>query len=113
MRNNRVYLIHIRDCISRLEEYTVDGKAAFLADIKTQDAVIRNLQTMCESTQRLPLEWKSVCLDMDWQGISDFRNVLTHQYLEIDLEVVWDVVETYLPPLKIAIEEIAQEFWNV
>jgi len=45
MKDNRVYLIHIRDCIQRIETYTVEGKAAFFADLKTQDAVIRNLQT--------------------------------------------------------------------
>ena len=56
MRDGRVYIIHIRDCIARIEEYTIEGKIAFLADFKTQDAVIRNLQTLSESTQRLPEE---------------------------------------------------------
>lgn len=60
MRDSRVYLVHTRDCISRIEAYTVEGKTAFFADLKTQDAVIRNLQTLCESTQRLPDGWKAL-----------------------------------------------------
>jgi uncharacterized protein with HEPN domain len=112
MKDNRIYVIHIRDCIARIEEFTLDGKAAFLADIKTQDAVLRNLQTMCESTQRLPTDWKAAFPEMDWQGIGDFRNVLTHQYLEIDLDVVWDIIENYLPNLKTTMDEIAEIFWN-
>lgn len=43
MKDNRVYLIHIRDCIQRIEIYTVEGKTTFFADLRTQDAVIRNL----------------------------------------------------------------------
>ncbi|APB34641.1 Zn-dependent alcohol dehydrogenase [Gloeomargarita lithophora Alchichica-D10] len=81
MKDNRVYLIHIRDCIQRIETYTIEGKEAFFSDIKTQDAVIRNLQTLCESTQRLPDVWKAIRPEIDWRAIGDFRNVLAHQYL--------------------------------
>ncbi|MCU0565629.1 MAG: DUF86 domain-containing protein [Oculatellaceae cyanobacterium Prado106] len=112
MRDNRVYLIHIRDCIAKIESYTADGKEAFLSDPKTQDAVIRNLETLCESTQKLPDAWKAAHSSTDWRRIADFRNFLAHQYLDIDLEIVWSVVENYLPDLKTTIEAIAQTFWN-
>ncbi len=109
MKDNRVYLIHIRDCIQRIETYTAEGKTAFFADLKTQDAVIRNLQTLCESAQRLPDAWKAIRPEIDWRTIGDFRNVLAHQYLDIDLDIVWNVVENYLPDLKQAIEAIFQQ----
>jgi len=109
MKDSRVYLIHIRDCIHRIEAYTVAGKSAFYNDLKTQDAVIRNLQTLCESTQRLPDAWKALCPEIDWRTIGDFRNVLAHQYLDIDLDIVWNVIENYLPELKQAIESISQQ----
>lgn len=44
MRDNRIYLIHIRDCLARIKDYTSEGKQAFFEDLKTQDAVIRNLE---------------------------------------------------------------------
>jgi uncharacterized protein with HEPN domain len=112
MKDSRVYLIHIRDCIARVEAYTIEGKAAFLEDIKTQDAVIRNLEVLCESTQQLPEEWKIAYPTTDWRSVADFRNVLAHQYLDIDLEIVWNVIENYLPDLKNAVNLMAQEFWN-
>jgi uncharacterized protein with HEPN domain len=113
MRNHRVYLIHLRDCIAKIEAYTIEGREAFFTDIKTQDAVIRNLQTLCESTQRLPDDWKAAHPETDWQRIADFRNFLAHQYLDVDLEIVWNVVANYLPDLKITLEAIAQEYWNL
>lgn len=109
MKDSRVYLVHIRDCINRIEAYTVDGEIAFFSDPKTQDAVIRNLQTLCESTQRMPDAWKTIRPEIDWRTIGDFRNVLAHQYLDIDLDIVWNVVKNYLPDLKQAVEAIFQQ----
>ena len=39
MKDDRLYLIHIRECIARIERYTAEGKEVFFADAKTQDAV--------------------------------------------------------------------------
>lgn len=43
MKDDRLYLDHIRECIARIEQYTSEGREQFLADTKTQDAVLRNL----------------------------------------------------------------------
>ena len=53
MRDDRLYLIHIAECIERIERYTAPGHDAFLSDSLIQDAVLRNLHTLSESTQRL------------------------------------------------------------
>lgn len=113
MKDSRVYLIHIRDCISRVKQYTIDGKEVFFQDIKTQDAVLRNLQVMCESVQKLPSDWKNTYPDIEWNNIAGFRNRLTHEYLNVDLNLVWSVIENYLPELEETIEAMAQEFWNI
>ena len=112
MKDSRVYVIHIRDCITRIRQYTAEGKQAFVQDIKTQDAVLRNLQTMCESVQKLPDEWKAAHPNTEWSRIAGFRNVLAHQYLDVDLDVVWNIIENYLSNLEETIEAITQEFWN-
>jgi uncharacterized protein with HEPN domain len=104
--------IHIRDCLSRIEEYTAVGKDIFLNDIKTQDAVIRNLETMADATQNLPEVWRDSRPEVDWGEVAGFRNVLAHQYLDINLNLVWDIIENQLPVLSCAIEAIAEEFWN-
>lgn len=46
MRDDRIYLIHIRDCLATIKDYTPEEKQALFEDLKTQDAVIRNLEIM-------------------------------------------------------------------
>ncbi len=54
MRDDKLYLIHINECIERVEKYiATGGKEAFMASTLIQDAILRNLQTLAESTQRL------------------------------------------------------------
>lgn len=50
MKDPRLYIIHIRECLSRIEQYTANGKSEFYSDLKTQDAVIRNLETLGDAT---------------------------------------------------------------
>jgi uncharacterized protein with HEPN domain len=83
VKDERLYLIHICECIARIEGYTAEGREAFLADTKTQDAVLRNLQTLAESSQRLSAELKAAQPDVDWRGIRGLRNILVHDYLGI------------------------------
>jgi uncharacterized protein with HEPN domain len=91
-----------------VEEYTSEGKESFLLDRKTQDAVIRNLQILAESSQRISPELKSAHPEIDWKGISGFRNVLVHDYLGINLITVWGIVEGPLKDLKEKINEILE-----
>ncbi len=69
-----IYLEHMLLCIERIEEY-VDGKEAFYQSTLVQDAVVRNLQILSESSQRLPESIKSSHPEIPWRSISGFRNV--------------------------------------
>ncbi len=53
MKDDRVYLRHILECLDATVTYTADGRSRFLADRKTQKATLRELQEVAESTQRL------------------------------------------------------------
>lgn len=109
MKDDRLYLVHIRECIDRIQIYTSEGKDAFFTDTKTQDAVLRNLHTLSESTQRLSDELRAKHPQTDWRGISGYRNVLVHDYLGISLHRVWEIVTDNLPGLKREIESILAE----
>ena len=108
MRDDAVYLRHIAECIRRIEENTSGGQADFLTSHTVQDATLRNLQTMSEATQRLSDTAKLARPDVEWSKIGAFRNVLVHNYLGIDLELVWKVIENDLPELKCAVAEMLQ-----
>jgi uncharacterized protein with HEPN domain len=100
MKDDRLYLIHIRDSIARIKQYTKEGKEAFFASTLVQDAVMRNLQTLTESSQRLSVDFRNRHPKMDWRGMAGLRNVLVHQYMGIDLVRVWSIVERDLPRLQ-------------
>lgn len=106
MKDDKLYLIHILECIERIERYTLGGRSGFFADTMVQDAVIRNLQTLSESTRRISDPLKEVHPSVNWRNITAFRNVVVHDYLGIDLNQIWDIVDKDLPDLKCQIEAI-------
>ena len=108
--DDRLYLIHIRECIERIERYTSEGKADFFSNTKTQDSVLRNLHTLTESTQRMSESLKSTRSDVDWRSIARFRNVVVHGYLGVDLNQIWDIVVHDLPALRSSVEFMLQEY---
>lgn len=101
--SDRLLLEHIQQCIGRIGEYTGGRQATFLGSQLVQDAVVRNLQTLAESTQRLSGAVKATEPAVPWRAIAGFRNVLAHNYLGIEPAVVWSVVEKDLPHLDAAI----------
>ena len=105
MKNDEVYLAHIHECIRRIEENVSSGKTEFMRSHTLQDAVLRNLQTMSEATQRLSDSFKVSHPEIEWFKISAFRNVLVHDYLGIDLEIIWLIIEQDLPGLKNVVVE--------
>ena len=104
MKDDRVYLKHILRCIARIEEYTAGGRESFFSSHLIQDGVIRNLQTLAESSQQLTEGVKASQSSVDWKGLAGFRNVLVHDYLGVDLELVYRAVERDVPTLKLACE---------
>jgi uncharacterized protein with HEPN domain len=110
VKHDRLYLIHIAECIERIERYTVSGHDVFHSDTMIQDAVLRNLHTLSESTQRLSDALKEQHPEVDWASIAAFRNVVVHDYLGIDLPRIWDIVERDLPALKRAIDLMLETY---
>lgn len=107
MKDDRLYLIHISECIGRIESYTAGmTKNAFLSSTLVQDGVLRNLQVMAESTQRLSDQVKENHPTIDWHKIAGFRNILVHDYLGVDIERVWTILNKELPILKKAVTEM-------
>ncbi len=104
MKDDRLYLIHMRECIARVEQYTTGGREGFLASTLIQDAVLRNLETLAESSQRLSSSLKNQHPEINWRAIAGFRNVLVHDYLGVAMSEVWDIIERHLPDLKAVIQ---------
>lgn len=108
MRNFLVYVEHILKSILHIEKYVVGcNRATFSKERMRYDAVLRNLQTMAEATQRLPEEVKDRYPAIPWKDISGFRNILVHEYLgDLDDDIVWSIIDHELQPIKIVMQEI-------
>ena len=104
---DRVLLAHMRDCLSRIVEYTNAERSRFESSRLVQDAVIRNLQTLAESSQRLSSEIKATEPQIPWRELGGFRNLIVHGYLGVDLGAIWLVVEQDLPALTEAVNRMA------
>ncbi len=108
-RDFRVYCMDILDSGSAILEF-VKGVSfdEFCSDRKTYSAVIREFEIIGEAAGKLPDKLKQEHPDIEWQDIKDFRNLLTHEYFGIDLEIVWKIIHEDLPILMNAVKEIVR-----
>ena len=84
-------------------------KAAFLADAKTQSAVLHQLLVIGEAVKRLSPEFRAAHPEVPWRLIAGTRDKLIHFYEGVDLEEVWKMVTSDLPELIRLIEPLAPE----
>jgi uncharacterized protein with HEPN domain len=89
-----------------VREDCAPGQEAVFASRTLQDAILRNLQILCELAQRVDERYKREHPEIAWQSISGMRNVLVHDYFEVDFATVWQIVERDLPPLEQAMRLI-------
>ncbi len=109
MKEPYLYLAHMLECLEKVQQYTSDGKGAFLSDPKTQDAVYRNLEILGEAAKRVPEEVREMEPLVPWRRIGGLQDVLIHQYDGVDPLEVWRVVEDDLPKLTIQLLELIEK----
>ena len=109
MSNDLVYLNHIHDAIVRVESYISVGRDVFMTTTHWQDAVVRQLEIIGEATKRISEEVRSKYPDISWRRIAGMRDVLIHDYMGVDLALVWEVAHRDLPELKRKIALILEQ----
>lgn len=110
MREYKLYLDDILKAIKKIEKYT---KGLTLKQIMKNelvvDGVARNLEVIGEAVKNIPIRIKERHPEVEWRKIAGLRDILTHKYFSIDLEVLWDIVENKLPIFKKQILHISQK----
>ena len=104
MRSDRERLADILEAIDKIDLYFSRGKQAFESDEMFQVWVVRHLQIIGEAANRVSPETVMRFPEIPWGKMIGMRHVLVHGYFEIDLEIVWSVIEKDLPSLKTQIE---------
>ena len=99
-RDEASYVADMVEACARVIEYTrgIDP-ASLRSDIKTVDAVVRNLQILGEAAKRVSAHVRASASDVPWREIAGMRDVLVHDYFGIDLDVVADVAFGKVPSL--------------
>ncbi|HET7056044.1 MAG TPA: nucleotidyltransferase domain-containing protein [Thermomicrobiales bacterium] len=102
-------LLHIRDAIARIEEYAAAGHEQFLVESMTQAAILRQLEIVCEAAKRLSPELRRRHAEFPWGRLRVLQDEFDHHFLELDLNLVWDVTLETIPHLKRMVEAVLDE----
>jgi uncharacterized protein with HEPN domain len=109
VKDERVYLGHIRGAIEDVTSYSAVGRDTFMADRMRQDAIIRKLEIIGEAVKQLSPETTQRRPDIPWRQIAGMRDRLSHGYFGVDLALIWVVVERDLPALDAAVAMLLSE----
>lgn len=104
-----LYLEHILERIQRIEACAQEGREAFDASPILQDAIMRNFEVIGEAVKQLSPDRRDRYPEVAWRRVAGFRDVLIHNYVGVDLDEVWNVVEKDLPRLKRTVEAMRDE----
>ena len=106
MKDDRVYLEHIRDAIDDITAYCGTGDDEFFRDRMRQDATLRKLEVIGQAVKNLSEATKAREPEIPWRRIAGMRDKVIHEYFGVNLEIVWAVVQQELPRLKVAVEAL-------
>ena len=109
-REWRFYLNDMIDFARRVQDY-IDGldQAAFIADRRTYDATLRNLELIGEAATNLPESVRAAHPEIPWRLVVATRNRLIHAYLGIDDDTVWSIIQDDVPDLLKKLEQIEDQ----
>jgi len=109
MKDDRVYLQHIRDALQDIAAYCGSDHGAFLDDRMRQDATLRKLEVIGQAVKNLSEDTKSRQPEIPWKQIAGMRDKVIHDYFGVNLEIVWAVVQKELPKLRVAVEGLLKD----
>ena len=104
-RTDHEFLGDIREALQRITTY-VAGMTyeSFVADPKTQDAVVRNLEILGEATKNLSEELRATYPSVPWRSMAGARDRLIHHYFGTNLDIVWQIATVELPQIASQLE---------
>jgi uncharacterized protein with HEPN domain len=107
-RDYKLYINDIRESIKQIEEY-MNGisEREFMKDKKLQDAVIRRIEIIGESSRNIPRALKEKNKHVPWFEMSQFRDFIVHSYFDASLQRIWRASTENIKKIKEAMKKIA------
>jgi uncharacterized protein with HEPN domain len=106
---DREILKRIIDCIDAVDGYTARAGAGWADDDMAVDAIAKRVEEIGEVAKRLTPEALELMPGVDWRGVKGIRDVMAHDYLDVEIDVIADVVADYLPGLRAAIIRVLSD----
>jgi uncharacterized protein with HEPN domain len=107
MSRDKTYLADILNAAQSIRRF-VDGvdKEQFLANEEKYEAVNRKFEIIGEAARRLSPEARQELPDIPWKLLTAMRNILIHDYDDVNLNLVWQTAKIDLPPMIAKLEEL-------
>ena len=107
-RHPNLLIEDMRAAIQKIERY-ISGldRPMFRQDEKTVDAVVRNLEVLGEAARQMPEDFIALHSDLPWRQIAGLRNRIVHDYIGLDLDIIWQVIRQDLPQLLRQLDNLA------
>jgi len=107
MRDDIAYIEHILLSISKIDAFTVSmTRSDFEQNEMVQDAVIRNIEIIGEVSKRVSNDLKTTYFDVPWREVAGMRDKLIHDYMGVDVDVVWKTIKVDIPQLLVLLKRI-------
>lgn len=104
------YLEHIKESIDKIQSYTRNlSEETFQESTLIQDAVVRQFEIIGEATKKLSDDIKQQYPEVPWKDMAGMRDVLIHDYINVEIDIVWKTVVDYLPSMLEKIKEIIED----
>lgn len=113
MNKDRTYLLDILDSGNAISQMLSGITfAVFQNDRKTRRAIERELEIICEAARRISEEFRINTQQIPWRQIIGMRNIISHDYGEIQIEILWKTAKFHIPDLILKIQELLNEHPN-
>jgi uncharacterized protein with HEPN domain len=109
MNRDLLWLTYMSECLERAGRFTAGGRATLSDGSPTRDAVLRILQVLADTSERLHWELRERHSAVAWEPLRALRNLIVHESQSLDDDALWEVVELDLPQLRAAVAEMLAE----
>ena len=100
-RDEIMYLQDIAESCEKILRFSQGlSQSGLIQDEKTYDAVVRNLEIIGEAAKHISEDLRKQLPDIEWRKAAGLRDMLAHAYFGIDNDILWDVVQKKVPPIK-------------
>ena len=100
MKRDTQFLLDMLQSAELIMQYTAQcSKNEFINNIQLQDSVIRRLLVIAEAARRVSETTRQKLVNISWKEINGMRNRLVHEYDDVNLNIVWNVIQQEIPIL--------------